>query len=174
MQISSISSSIGTNLSGLLMSAEVLGVITGAVIGSFISGFFVYLVSRANRRLRRDELIIEGLRLFGGRTQVRSVGIAILEGNWRHVEKGKLSGSVVPVICNQLIYLISESDSKDAQHEIANFERMVVLLEKRQTLIDSRLRQLMRNALNVRDPQKGRGIELDQRDIDRYKNLCRP
>jgi hypothetical protein len=57
---------------------------------------------------------------------------AVLEGYWEEVPE--LRGVLVPLIVNQTIYLLTQSDQKEARHERDNLERLIDLLRRYGTL----------------------------------------
>jgi hypothetical protein len=92
-------------------------------------------VSAADRderqQAKREEFLFRALEHFGGRTQERSVGIAIAEAYWRSTPEQH--DVLVPVLLNQLVYLLAVQDSEkgaDAAHERQNVRRIVELLER--------------------------------------------
>ena len=76
---------------------------------------------------RREEFLFCALEHFTGRTQHRSVGIAIVEGYWQQVPQ--LLDVIVPVLINQLVYLTTVAEpSRTTTHELQNLERLIDLL----------------------------------------------
>lgn len=117
---------------------------------------------------RREEFLFRALEHFGGRTQERSVGIAIAEAYWRSVPEQ--IDVLVPVLLNQLVYLLSVVDtakSADAAHERQNVRRIVELLAQIDQI--DRFRDAYASSLvSIRQRQEGRGMDLsDTPDIER-------
>lgn len=77
-------------------------------------------------RSRHEEHVIRALDYFTGHTQRRNVGIAIVEGYWHTAPD--LRGVLVPLLVNQAVYLLEESNQADAVHEADNCRRIVDLL----------------------------------------------
>ncbi len=101
---------------------------------------------RKNLQAERERLqfhLFDSLKWFEGRTQKRSIGIAVIEANWKTVEA--MRPTWLAVLTNQAVYLLTKtekteemeeskksekSDESDAAHEIANLERIMNLLNK--------------------------------------------
>jgi hypothetical protein len=85
----------------------------------------------AQERAEREKFLVhvlDSLRWFEGKTQKRSIGIGVVEGNWLRFPD--LQGTWTAILTNQAVYLLSESDQKDASHERANLHRIMRLLCK--------------------------------------------
>jgi hypothetical protein len=121
---------------------------------------------------RHEEFLFRALEHFGGRTQERSVGIAIAEAYWRKVPDQV--DVLVPVLLNQLVYLLTVADrSKTTAHELQNVARIVDLLaEIGQPDRFGNAYALARPALVAADT--GSGIDLAasplvQAKVDRFR-----
>ena len=170
------------------MSSEIQAAIAGAIAGGVISvvGTLVSQALSARERRtesersererrderearqreqlqsRREEFLFRALEHFGGRTQERSVGIAIAEAYWKSVPEQ--IGVLVPLLLNQLVYLMSVVDtlkSADAAHEHQNVRRIVDLLDEigHVDAFSEAYRSSLR-AIEMRRP--GFGIDLRQ------------
>ncbi len=82
----------------------------------------VYLGYRERSKAREEERLQQTLEYFTGRTQRRNIGIALIEGVWRH--KNEYLPILVPVIANQIVYLLITTESKDMAHEERNLVRL--------------------------------------------------
>ena len=85
----------------------------------------------ARESAERDKFlshVLDSLRWFEGKTQRRSIGIGVVEGNWSRFPE--LQGTWTSVLTNQAVYLLSESNEADAQHEVANLHRIMGLLSR--------------------------------------------
>jgi len=85
---------------------------------------------RERAQTRREEFLFRALEHFGGKTQERSVGIAIVEAYWAAAPDQV--ALLVPVLLNQLTYLLAVVDTverSDAAHERINVDRLVRLLQ---------------------------------------------
>ncbi len=82
----------------------------------------VWIGYRERTKAREEERLQETLQYFTGGTQKRSVGVALVEGVWRH--KRQYLDVVVPVIANQIVYLLITTDSEDEAHEERNLFRL--------------------------------------------------
>jgi hypothetical protein len=79
---------------------------------------------RAHERITSN--VFSALSHFAGKTQDRSIGIAVVEGSWAEVPE--FHPVLVPLLANQVIYLLSESGQEDKAHEVDNLRRMIDLL----------------------------------------------
>ena len=110
---------------------------TAALIGATIAGSFALgqtgigfverrEAGRIAERERRESYVFQALQHFTGHSQPRSVGISVLEGSWDSLPE--LRPMLVPLLCNQAIYLIRQSGQEDAAHEVDNLHRILELL----------------------------------------------
>jgi hypothetical protein len=132
---------------------SVLGPIAVGVV-SALSGFAVaFYTVKANRasqsESRREGLIADGLKWFEGGSQGRSIGIAVIEANWRSVSMFRPLW--VGVLVNQAVYLLAESRQGNAAHETENLRRISRLLNLDPTLIGPHHRESIDRALKVRN-----------------------
>ena len=74
---------------------------------------------------REEERLGKTLDYFDGGSQRRSIGISMIEGLW--LNKPKYRDIIVPLISNQVVYLLLCTESKDAHNE-RNLVRMVMIL----------------------------------------------
>jgi hypothetical protein len=128
---SSVSNEVGAALAG----AAVAGL---ASLGAGVLGYVERRrASAETERWRHEEYaqrsqerleanVYRALDHFAGKTQVRSIGIAVVEGSWTQVPE--MHPVLVPMLANQVIYLLSESGQDDAAHEVDNLRRLVDLL----------------------------------------------
>jgi hypothetical protein len=82
-------------------------------------------------RSQRDRLqshVLDSLKWFEGRTQKRSIGISVIEGNWAAFPELHLTW--ISVLTNQVVYLLAESEEGDSLNELANLDRMMDLLSQ--------------------------------------------
>lgn len=95
--------------------------------GGWIVAIFALWIGYKERvQFRREERLQETLQYFTGGTQKRSVGIALIEGVWNlHPEQMKV---LIPVVSNQIVYLLLTTDSKNEAHEERNLVRLVSLM----------------------------------------------
>jgi len=102
------------NLVTILISAGGWGV---AVV-TLVIGYF------ERRAAREEERLAKTLDYFDGGSQRRSIGISMIEGVW--LRNAKYHSVLVPVIANQIVYLLLSSDSHDAHNE-RNLVRLFML-----------------------------------------------
>ncbi len=98
--------------------------------------------------------VLDSLRWFEGKTQRRSIGIGIVEGNWSRFPE--IQSTWTAVLTNQAVYLLCESGQDDAQHEISNLHRIMALLSAPEV----RFSQMQRESLNAAllKNAKGQGL----------------
>jgi hypothetical protein len=77
-------------------------------------------------RIRHEDVVLRALEYFTGKTQRRNVGIAIVEFHWESTPR--LRGVFVPLLVNQAVYLLEQSDQTTERHESDNLRRVVALL----------------------------------------------
>ena len=141
----------------------------GAGLITAVGGWFVtYLILKKNfdeqKRVRQDEwkkrdqereeaFLIEALQNFGGGTQTRSVGIALVEAYWQN--RKDLQPVWNAVLTNQAVYILSKVKKGDlAAHERSNLERIFQLLRQVPGLRPDQLEQL-RESLGEIGAEKG-------------------
>jgi hypothetical protein len=76
------------------------------------------------KQAREEERLGRTLDYFEGGSQRRSIGISLIEGLW--VNKTRHHDVIVPLIANQIVYLLLSSKSVDA-HEERNLVRLVMI-----------------------------------------------
>lgn len=83
------------------------------------------------RRRQREDFLLSALTFLGGGTQKRSAGIAIAQA--LHKKGRRLRPALVPHLVNQLMYLQTVQQEKDAaarEHEHDNVRRLADLLRE--------------------------------------------
>jgi hypothetical protein len=78
------------------------------------------------RSAREEERLAKTMDYFDGGSQRRSIGISMIEGVW--VKNPRYHSVLVPLIANQIVYLLLSTDSHDAHNE-RNLTRLVMLLK---------------------------------------------
>src|SRR5947199_8633766 len=74
---------------------------------------------------REEERLGRTLDYFDGGSQRRSIGIALIEGLW--LNNSRHHDVSVPLIANQIVYLLLSTDSVDA-HKERNLVRLMMIL----------------------------------------------
>jgi hypothetical protein len=107
------------------MDKELLGFVAaaGGWIVAVITLVFGYLERRS---AREEERLAKTMDYFDGGSQRRSIGISMIEGVW--VKNPRYHSVLVPLIANQIVYLLLSTDSHDAHNE-RNLTRLVMLLK---------------------------------------------
>ena len=84
--------------------------------GGWVVAIVTLLIGyRERKQSREEERLAQTLEYFGGGSQRRSIGIALLEGLW--LDKPKTHDVIVPLVANQIVYLLLSTDSIDAHNE---------------------------------------------------------
>ena len=99
-----------------------------AVVGGWVVALVTLAIGYVDRKAaREDDLLGKTLGYFEGGSQRRSIGISLLEGIW--IRKPITFPVIVPLIANQIVYLLHSTESHDAHNE-RNLVRLVMLLQK--------------------------------------------
>ena len=99
-----------------------------AAVGGWVVAIVTLALGYFERKASREEdLLGKTLAYFDGGSQRRSIGISLLEGIW--IRKPASYPVIVPLIANQVVYLLHSTDSHDAHNE-RNLVRLVLLLEQ--------------------------------------------
>jgi hypothetical protein len=117
---------------------------------------------------RLEQHVFESLDYFSGRTQRRSIGLAVIQANWDKMPH--LHSTWVSVLVTQAVYLLSEQDRKDtSEHEVTNLNNILRILQRQDvSLWDDQVRELKR-ALEARN--KGKGLVLTEDDLNPWKEF---
>ena len=81
---------------------------------------------RERRQSREEERLAQTLEYFGGGSQRRSIGIALIEGLW--ASNSRHHNVIVPLIANQIVYLLLSTTSIDAHNE-RNLVRLFMIFK---------------------------------------------
>jgi hypothetical protein len=121
---------------------------------------------KAAARAERERLqahVFDSLKWFEGRSQKRSIGIAVIEGNWSTFDD--MRPTWLAILTNQAVYLLAESDSKDASHERANLDRITRLLVCHPATLSADQNSSIGHAIEEnRSGKRLRGIETESLD----------
>lgn len=80
---------------------------------------------RERQATRKEDQLFRALAWFEGKTQKRSIGIAVTEAFWDDSPSSRTT--LIPLLGNQAIYLLAVSDEATA-HEVNNLERIMRLI----------------------------------------------
>lgn len=142
--------------------------IVGGIGGMLIQRYWQRQDERAARiTAERDRLqfhVLESLKWFAGKTQKRSIGISVIEGNIDQFPKLRPTWSAL--LTNQAVYLLTESHQKDAAHEISNLDRIMMLLLKSGISDEQRLALIDAIMLN----REGKGLRLDSKKLETWES----
>jgi hypothetical protein len=93
--------------------------------GGWVVAIITLLIGYIERKsAREEERLAKTLDYFDGGSQRRSIGISMLEGVW--LNRPKYYRILVPLIANQIVYLLLSTDSHDAHNE-RNLVRLIVI-----------------------------------------------
>ncbi len=78
------------------------------------------------RKTHNDSILLKATEYFTGGTQKRSIGISLIEGMIK--SNKKYFDVVIPLLANQFVYLLLQSETKSPIHEERNLVRIFFLL----------------------------------------------
>jgi hypothetical protein len=81
---------------------------------------------RERKQAREEDRLGKTLDYFGGGSQRRSIGIALIEGLWTN--NPKHHDVIVPLVANQIVYLLLSTESLDAHNE-RNLVRLITIFK---------------------------------------------
>ena len=141
----------------------------GATVAFFLTRYWnkrdAEASAREVMRVRDKEILYESLKWFEGRTQNRSIGIAVVSTSWtKYPEFRELW---IEVLANQAIYLLTASKQADKQHEHENLRRIMEILTREVALLTNSTRIVLISTIE----QKSRstypgGLELTSELLD--------
>lgn len=95
--------------------------------GGWLVAILTLVIGYSERRqAREEERLGRTLDYFGGGSQKRSIGIALIEGLW--VKNAQHHDVIVPLVANQLVYLLLSTESIDAHNE-RNLVRLFMIFK---------------------------------------------
>jgi len=102
--------------------------IAGAIAaGGWVVAIVTLIIGYLERKSAREEdRLGKTLDYFDGGSQRRSIGISLVEGVW--LKKQNYHDVLVPLVANQIVYLLLSTDSHDAHNE-RNLVRLVFILQ---------------------------------------------
>jgi len=146
--------------------ATVIGVlgVLGGIVGVLIQRLWHRRdEQRLAERAERDRLqahILDSLKWFEGKTQKRSIGIAVIEGNWNRFADVRLTW--LAVLTNQAVYLLAKAGQDDAAHERSNLTRIMALISRTDASVSPEQRASLVEALDKNERGVGlRGLDPD-------------
>jgi len=86
---------------------------------------FLGFAERQNKH--KDDILLKAAEYFTGGTQKRSIGISLIEGMIK--SNKKYYDVIIPLLSNQFVYLLLQSDTKSPIHEERNLVRIYFLLK---------------------------------------------
>ena len=122
----------------------------GAVVGFFLK---LYWDNRARKaeardreRLKQVEILYASLRWFEGRTQNRSIGIAVVNASWSLFPE--VQPLWIEVFANQAIYLLTGSKQGEKEHEHENLRRILDVLVREHSRISPGTKDVLSVLIN--------------------------
>jgi hypothetical protein len=122
----------------------------GAAIGFFLK---LYWDNRARKaeardreRLKQREILYESLRWFEGRTQKRSIGIAVVNASWSLFPE--FQSLWIEVFANQAVYLLTGSKQGEKEHEHENLRRILDVLDREYFRISPETKNILNKIIN--------------------------
>jgi hypothetical protein len=156
-----------TTIFGLL---GILGGLGGVLLQRYWHRLDERKKAEQDERARLQAHVFDSLRWFEGKTQKRSIGIAIIEGNWDQFPD--LQPTWLAILTNQAVYLLAESGQANAAHEQANLQRILDLLISATTSLSSAQKSSIREA--IASNRNGKGLQgLDRSSLDRWDKTLR-
>jgi hypothetical protein len=119
-------------------------------------------------RARQRDILYESLKWFEGKTQKRSIGIAVVCASWNAHEEFRALWT--EVFANQAIYLLMDSHQGDHAHERDNLRRIMEVLVREASLLDKNTRGFLSKAIEEKlNPETQGGLTLTPELTDLLK-----
>ena len=164
--------------------------IVGPVAGAFVAlaglvfATIVQISSDRRQRMQKtDELFLKALDFLGGGSQKRNLGISAIELYWADTRHKAL---VISLLIGSVIYLLSESEQKDAAHEQYNLRRMMRLItavgpgnlreslrgdyEALQEVLERKIKSNASASQQEEEEEKASGLFVKTTDLERWKS----
>ena len=180
---------------------ERLAVIIAAVITAAITLLVAWLNSKTQKKItkleneltrdmlrdaRLEEHVFNSLQWLSGGTQKRSIGIAVIDANWKNEKLSHLHETWTSVLVAQAVYLLAEQKrkkNKQRQHEITNANNILKILQKalneKKLLINQQHVEELQRALDARKKQKEatkgnskHDPELPEKSVELWQKLA--
>ena len=157
------------------------------LIGLLIGTLGTLGVQRYVIRQKAHELFLTSLKHLGGGSQERNLGISAIEFYWKDYTKER--NLIIPLLVGAAIYLLTESQQGDSQHEHYNLKRIMRLLLKKYEIDSSvspdpceieHFPDLYKaldewnpdgRIIQVKGEAKTRGLKVDGKLIARWKGV---
>jgi len=111
-------------------------------------------------RAEREKLkshVLDSLKWFEGKTQPRSIAIAVVEANWSTFKD--LHPTWLAILVNQAIYLLKQSDEADSAHELANLDRIMTLIADNESELRLEQKISVREAVSANQAGSASGLK---------------
>ena len=99
-----------------------------AVVGWAIALVSLWWNTSEQRREKTRQHLLESLKWFGGETQPRSIGIAVVEANWERHDFMRPYWTAV--LSTQAIHLLARSKEENSRVEESNLSRIMGILTR--------------------------------------------
>ena len=120
------------------------------------------------RQAREEDRLGQTLDYFVGGSQRRSIGIALIEGLW--VNKPRHHDVIVPLVANQIVYLLLSTESIDAHNE-RNLVRLIFILNAIPELRRKYYRTWgdVMNALDLKLKGEAKGMPMNRATLELWR-----
>jgi hypothetical protein len=127
------------------------------------------LAANEAERLKQRDVLYESLKWFEGRTQKRSIGIAVVNTSWRDFPEFRALW--IEVFVNQAIYLLTGSEQGTKPHEHDNLRRIMEVLVRERVCIGEDSKVLLHSTIDQKlSGQVTGGLTLTDELEGRLKN----
>tara|TARA_R110002073_G_scaffold307513_1_gene477269 strand:- start:490 stop:1014 length:525 start_codon:yes stop_codon:yes gene_type:complete len=112
--------------------------------------------------------VFESLEWFESGTRRRSLGLAVVSANWDQIPE--MRGLWTNILVPQAVYLLSEAKRKREAREAKNLANILELLAKSD--VDQVSMRIIRAALDNRDSNPEKGIDMNSEEFTKWKKFC--
>jgi len=119
-----------------------------AIVGWALASTQLWWSTSEQRRERTRQHLLDSLKWFGGETQPRSIGIAVVEANWDH--HPFMHPYWTAVLSTQAIHLLARSKEENSRVEESNLARIMTILTRPDAQLTDGDRGRLRRVLNER------------------------
>lgn len=164
----------------IYMTGEVIAAYIAASAAIIIAGFNLfqlYITRKDQKTAEKNRNLFDALKWFEGRTQKRSIGIAVIEAYWKdNIEELKKVWK--PLLVNQAIHILKRSEDKNNATEYNNLERIINLIkeadlefDQKETIYDALLNANYRKEDNSYAENSKTGIYIENKKRVEWMNF---
>ncbi|CAA0108256.1 Uncharacterised protein [Halioglobus japonicus] len=114
--------------------------------------------------------VFESLEWFESGTRRRSLGLAVVSANWDLMPD--MHELWTNILVTQAVYLLSEAKRRREAHEAKNLANILDLLGKSD--VDQVSMSSIRAALDNRDINPEKGIDINSEEFAKWEKFCEP